>query len=72
MTKAEQAGQPESLIRAVVGHKRDGVTLGTYSGGPSIEQRRAVVEAVRLPKGTASESPEGTLGPYRSPKNADS
>lgn len=72
VTKAEQAGQPESLIRAVVGHKRDGVTLGTYSGGPSIEQRRAVVEAVRLPKGTASESPEGALGPYRSPKNADS
>tara|TARA_R110002051_G_scaffold302753_3_gene371258 strand:- start:2031 stop:3305 length:1275 start_codon:yes stop_codon:yes gene_type:complete len=70
VTKAEQAGQPESLIRAVVGHKRDGITLGTYSGGPSIEQRRAVVEAVRLPMGTPSESPEGTLGPYRSPKSA--
>jgi integrase len=48
VTLAEQAGQPESIIRAVVGHKRPGMTFGVYSGGPSLEQRRACVEAVRL------------------------
>lgn len=51
ITKAEQAENAESLIQAVVGHKRQGVTLGTYSGGPSSEQRRAVVCSVRMPKG---------------------
>ena len=50
-TKAEQAGQPVHVIEAVMGHKRQGMTLGRYSGGPSEEQRRAVVEAVRLPAG---------------------
>lgn len=50
-TKAEQAGQPPHTISAVLGHKegRGGMTLGVYSAGPSLEQRRAVVEAVRLP-----------------------
>lgn len=49
ITKAERAGQPESTIAAVVGHKRQGMTLGVYSAGPAIEQARACVEAVRLP-----------------------
>lgn len=49
ITKAEQADQPESLIAAVVGHKRNGMTLGTYSAGPLIAQARRVVEAVKLP-----------------------
>lgn len=50
-TKAEQAGQPPHLISAVLGHKegRQGMTLGVYSGGPSLDQRRSVVEAVSLP-----------------------
>lgn len=61
VTKAEQAGQPPHLISAVVGHAegRQGMTLGTYSGGPSEAQRRAVVEAVVLPKGAPVESPGG-------------
>lgn len=49
VTAAEQAGQPESVIRAVVGHKRPGVTLGVYSAGPSLAQKRACVESVQLP-----------------------
>jgi integrase len=49
VTLAEHAGQPESIIRSVVGHKRPGMTLGVYSAGPSLAQRRACVEAVRLP-----------------------
>jgi integrase len=49
VTLCEQAGQPESIIRAVVGHKRPGITLGTYSSGPSLAQRRECVESVELP-----------------------
>lgn len=49
ITEAERAGQPESLIAVVVGHKRQGMTFGVYSAGPLIEQARVCVEAVRLP-----------------------
>lgn len=49
ITKAEQAGQPENIIKSVVGHKRAGITLGTYSGGASLEQRQACVQSVSLP-----------------------
>lgn len=50
ITKAEQAGQPESTIAAVVGHKRKGMTFGVYSAGPLLEQARQCVEAVKLPE----------------------
>lgn len=49
ITKAEQAGQPESTIAVVVGHKRTGMTFGVYSAGPLLEQARLCVEAVKLP-----------------------
>lgn len=49
ITKAEQAGQHPHIISAVVGHKRLGITLSLYSGGPLEEQFRACVEAVKLP-----------------------
>ena len=49
ITAAERADQPESIIAAVVGHKRQGMTLGVYSGGPLLEQARRCVEAVKLP-----------------------
>lgn len=51
ITKAERAGCAPHIIAAVVGHKRKGETLGTYSLGPDAEkQMRVVVEAVKLPK----------------------
>ena len=49
ITKAEQADQMEHITAVVVGHKRTGMTLGRYSGGPLLEQARRCVEAVRLP-----------------------
>jgi integrase len=49
ITKAEQAGVPENLIGAVVGHRRPGLSLGLYSSGPSLEQLRTAIEAVKLP-----------------------
>lgn len=65
ITEAEQAGQPESTIVAVVGQKegRRSLAFKTYSGGPSMEQRRACVEAVRLPSravGLVGKEPSGT------------
>ena len=49
ITKAEQAGIAPWVMAAVVGHARQGMTLGTYSRGPSEEQLRECVVAVRLP-----------------------
>lgn len=49
VTACEQAHQPVSTIESVVGHARKGMTLGRYSGGPTLEMRRACVEAVKLP-----------------------
>lgn len=62
ITKAEQAGQPEPSIRSVVGHQRDGITLGRYSGGPSKAQLQKVVRSVKLPAGTPPSPPERTTG----------
>ena len=50
ITSAERADQPESIIASVVGHTRNGMTLGVYSAGPKLEQARRCVEAVKLPK----------------------
>lgn len=63
ITKAEMAGQPPHLISAVVGHVegRKGMTLGTYSGGPSLAQKRAVVDSIRLPEGATVRSPAGPI-----------
>jgi integrase len=49
ISKAEQAGQPENVIAAVVGHRRPGLTFGRYSSGPGVELMRRVVESVVLP-----------------------
>ena len=52
ITEAERAGAPPHVIMSIVGHKRPGMTLGAYSGGPDLEaQMRKVVEAVKLPAG---------------------
>lgn len=58
ITKAEQAGVPPNIISTVVGHAegRKGMTLGVYSGGPSLDQLRTCVEAVELPPGPVDES----------------
>lgn len=48
-TMAERAEQPPHIIDYVTGHKRPGETLGRYSEGPSMQQMRKCVEAVKLP-----------------------
>ena len=50
-TKARHAGQPKETIADVIGHRPDkqDVTFGVYAKEASRVQRRACVEAVRLP-----------------------
>ncbi|MFC5394177.1 tyrosine-type recombinase/integrase [Bosea vestrisii] len=49
ITKAERAGNKDTLIAAIVGHKRSGLTLGRYSEGPEMRQARRCVASVKLP-----------------------
>lgn len=49
VTKAEQAGIEPHIVQFVIGHQRGSLTLDRYSGGSSLEQMRACVEAVKLP-----------------------
>lgn len=52
VTEAHRAGFSEDIVAAIVGHEREGgkkITFGVYSGGPSGAQKRACVEAVKLP-----------------------
>lgn len=58
-TKAERASIPKSTVAFVVGHEegREGMTFGLYSDGPSLEQLKACVKAVRLPPRPTSRQP---------------
>ena len=49
VTKARNAGIDRAVVAAVVGHETGNLTDDVYSGGPSLQQRKACVEAVRLP-----------------------
>jgi integrase len=53
ITKADQAGHRREDIERVVGHKPQGMSIGGdgYSDGMTMDQRSAVVESIRLPKG---------------------
>lgn len=52
VTQAINSGCIKEHIQAVVGHAPDrGVTTGTYYRGPTKANRRAVVDAIRLPAG---------------------
>jgi integrase len=53
VTAAIRAEQPPHLVSVVAGHSEGlkGMTLGRYYAGPTDEQLRTVVEAVRLPEG---------------------
>jgi integrase len=53
ITKADRAGKRREDIERTVGHKVQGMSLGLYSGGASVEQLRAVVESVKLPNAIA-------------------
>jgi integrase len=56
ITKADRAGLRREDIERTVGHKVQGMSLGLYSGGASVEQLRAVVESVTLPNAIVVEA----------------
>ncbi|MGE7152385.1 tyrosine-type recombinase/integrase [Methylorubrum rhodesianum] len=49
ITKLEQAGVEDSLISAIVGHKRGSITLDVYSGGAEIERAAKAIAQIKLP-----------------------
>jgi len=53
VTQSDRAGIAENIVAAVVGHAHEDnkpkITFSVYSGGPSGKQKRACVEAAKLP-----------------------
>jgi integrase len=53
-TKAEEAGQRENVVAAIMGHRKDvGITFNLYSKAELFELKRLCIEAVKLPVGAA-------------------
>lgn len=50
ITQLESAGVPESTIQLIVGHKRQGMTLGVYSGGVPDKVKREAIGTVSYGK----------------------
>jgi hypothetical protein len=42
----EQAEAPEGVVADIVGHEKQTMTYGLYSGGSSIKQRARVIESL--------------------------
>lgn len=57
VTAARRALQPLDVIQQVVGHKRQGITMGVYFEGFTLDQLRECVEAVKLPSTTLQPLP---------------
>ena len=55
VTQCERTGVPEHFTASIVGHKsarsENGITYGIYSAGISDEQKRNIVDQIRLPGG---------------------
>ncbi len=55
VTQCERTGVPEHFTASIVGHKsarsENGLTYGIYSAGISDEQKRGIVDQIRLPEG---------------------
>ncbi|SDJ39150.1 DUF6538 domain-containing protein [Lutimaribacter saemankumensis] len=53
ITQCERTGVPEHFTASIVGHKsarsENGITYGIYSAGISDEQKRGIVDQIRLP-----------------------
>ncbi|MCG6560786.1 integrase [Ruegeria sp. 1NDH52C] len=55
ITQCERTGAPEHFTASIVGHKsarsENGITYSIYSAGISDEQKRSIVDQIRLPAG---------------------
>lgn len=43
VTQMEQAGIPEGVVADIVGHEKNTITYGVYSGGSSMEQKKQAI-----------------------------
>ena len=50
VTQLEQAGVPESVVADLVGHEKQTITYGLYSGGSSLTSIREAVEKLNYPE----------------------
>ena len=46
-TKLEQAGVPEGVAADIVGHEKQTITYGLYSGGTSMAQKMEAITKIR-------------------------
>jgi hypothetical protein len=57
ITQCERTGTPEHFTASIVGHQsarsENKLTYGLYSAGISNEQKRGIIDQVRLPIGVA-------------------
>ena len=51
VTQLEQGGVPESVVADLVGHEKQTMTYGLYSGGSSLTSIREAVEKLKYPEG---------------------
>ena len=58
-TLLEQAGVPEGVAADIVGHEKQTMTYGVYSGGSSLAQK---VNAIKLLDYSIPEQSDGFLG----------
>jgi hypothetical protein len=49
VTQLENAGVSENLAADIVGHEKPRITYGLYSGGATLEVKRAAVVKLRYP-----------------------
>ena len=50
VTILENAGAAEGVVADIVGHKKNTMTYGLYSGGASLETKRAAIEKLSYPE----------------------
>ena len=48
-TLLENAGVPESVAADIVGHEKQTITYGLYSGGTSLPRMREAIELLEYP-----------------------
>ena len=46
-TELERAGIPENIAADIVGHEKQTMTYGLYSGGSSLEQKRNAIRQIK-------------------------
>lgn len=56
ITILENAGVPEGVVADLVGHEKPTMTYGLYSGGASLETKRAVIEKLVYPSVSTSKA----------------